>query len=109
LINAKVAITGCELLIARLGSIFVSSAQGSGRRAFVYPDIHIIIGFVNQLVPDLEDAFERLKLKYGTGLPSTLSLISGPSRTADIEKTLVLGAHGPREIHLFLLESSQFH
>ena len=53
---------------------------------------------------DLKDGFKRLKNKYGQNLPSMVCNITGPSRTADIEKTLVLGAHGPKELIVFLIE-----
>ena len=53
---------------------------------------------------DLKDGFNRLKEKYGQKLPSMISTITGPSRTADIEKTLVLGAHGPKELYVFLID-----
>lgn len=101
---AKAGATSCEYLLARTGSIMVSSAQGSGRRMMVFPESHIVIAFASQLVPDLKDALGGLKKKYPDGLPSMISVITGPSRTADIEKTLVMGAHGPRQLFVFLLE-----
>ncbi|MOA49007.1 Lactate utilization protein C [compost metagenome] len=55
---------------------------------------------------DLKDAFALLKEKYEEHLPSNITVISGPSRTADIEKTLVLGAHGPKEFYVFLIDDS---
>lgn len=98
-------ITGCEYLIARTGSILVSSALGGGRKGYIYPSIHIVIANRGQLVFDLKDAFAKLKDKYaGDGLPSMITLITGPSRTADIEKTLVLGAHGPKQLFVFFLD-----
>ena len=99
----SVGITGCEFLIARLGSIMVSSK--TSRRLNVYPEIHVVIAYVNQLVGDLKDAFAAVQAKYSGKLPSMLSVITGPSRTADIEKTLVMGAHGPRELFLILVET----
>ncbi len=102
--STKTGITRCEFLIARLGSIIVSSGQLSGRRMNVYPDVHIVLAYTSQLVPDLKDAFARLNNKYENRLPSLISLITGPSRTADIEKTLVMGAHGPKELYVFLVE-----
>jgi len=98
----SVGITGCEFLIARLGSIMVSSK--TSRRLNVYPEIHLVIAYANQLVDDLKDAFVAVQAKYAGKLPSMLSVITGPSRTADIEKTLVMGAHGPKEIFLILVE-----
>lgn len=100
--NLEVGITGCEFLIAHTGSAMVSSSQQGGRQMFVYPPIHIIIASKNQIVDYLEKAYLGIQNKYKTNLPSQITLITGPSRTADIEKTLILGAHGPRELHVFL-------
>lgn len=102
--DLKVGITGCEFLVSRLGSILVSSKNG--RRLNVYPETHVVIAYTKQLVNDLKDAFEALQAKYSGKLPSMLTVITGASRTADIEKTLVMGAHGPREIYLILVESA---
>ena len=101
---AEVGITSCEALIARNGSVMVSNKQASGRRLSIYPHHHIVIARTGQLVLDLKDAFQLIKNKYGTNMPSMISTITGPSRTADIEKTLVLGAHGPKEIFVFLVD-----
>jgi L-lactate dehydrogenase complex protein LldG len=102
--DLKVGVTGCEYLVSRLGSIMISSRQDSGRRLNVYPEVHIVIAYSSQLLEDLKDAFAAIREKYGTKLPSLISLITGPSRTADIEKTLVMGAHGPKEIYVFFTE-----
>jgi L-lactate dehydrogenase complex protein LldG len=104
LTDAQVGMTGCESLVARLGSILVSTGQMSGRQIFVFPEIHIVLANASQLVPDLKDAIARLRKKYEPRWPSMVTLITGPSRTADIEKTLVMGAHGPKELYVFLLE-----
>lgn len=100
--QVEVAFTGCEYLVARTGSVMVSSGQGSGRRLFGYSPVHIVIGRTSQLVEELSDALADMKEKYEQ-IPSQISLITGPSRTADIEKTLVLGAHGPRDFYVFLM------
>ncbi len=105
LASCDVAITGCEYLVARTGSIVLSSAQLSGRSASVYAPIHICIAFTSQLVYDLKDALHAAKEKYGGQLPSLITFATGPSRTADIEKTLVVGVHGPKEVYLFLVEN----
>ncbi len=102
--QAEVGITLCEALIARNGSVMVSNHQAAGRRLSVYPPYHIIIARTGQLVLDLRDAFLLLKTRYGYQIPSMISTITGPSRTADIEKTLVLGAHGPKELFVFLID-----
>ena len=103
-LNADVGITYCEALVARNGSVLVSNGTAAGRRLGIYPHIHIVIAYTSQLVLDLKDGFKLLKEKYPESMPSMVSNITGPSRTADIEKTLVLGAHGPKELYVFLLE-----
>lgn len=103
--QAEAGITSCEALIARNGSVFVSNANHSGRRLSIYPEVHIVLAKASQLVMDIRHAMALVREKYGKdSLPSMLSVITGPSRTADIEKTLVLGAHGPKEIYVFLIE-----
>lgn len=101
---AEVGITLCEALIARNGSVMVSNKNAAGRRLSIFPHHHIVIARTGQMVMDLKDAFKLIKNKYGTEIPSMISTITGPSRTADIEKTLVLGAHGPKELFVFLID-----
>jgi L-lactate dehydrogenase complex protein LldG len=101
---AEVGITLCEALIARNGSVMVSNGNAAGRRLSIFPHHHIVIARTGQLVLDLKDAFQLVKTKYGLQIPSMISTITGPSRTADIEKTLVLGAHGPKELFVFLVD-----
>lgn len=105
LAGCDVAITGCEILVARTGTIVMSAAQPDGRTTSVYAPVHICIAYTNQIVYDLKDALQRLKDMYGSNLPSLITFATGPSRTADIEKTLVVGVHGPKEVYLFLVES----
>jgi len=100
-----VGITRCEFLIARLGSVMISSKQISGRRMNVYPEIHVVVAYTSQLVEDIKHALKLIKTKYET-IPSMISFITGPSRTADIEKTLVMGAHGPKELYVFLIDDN---
>ena len=104
LAECDAAVTGCEALIARTGSIMMSTAQESGRTVSVYAPVHICIASANQLVYDVKDALQLLKEKYGNKLPSFITLATGPSRTADIEKTLVVGVHGPKEVFCFLVD-----
>lgn len=101
---AEVGITLCEALVARNGSVMLSNGNEAGRRLSIYPHNHVVIAYTSQLVLDLKDAFALVKQKHGNLLPSMLCNITGPSRTADIEKTLVLGAHGPKELYVFLLD-----
>jgi L-lactate dehydrogenase complex protein LldG len=104
LAGCDASITGCEYLVARTGSIMLSAAQEGGRTVSVYAPIHICIAYTHQLVYDIKDALQAFKEKYGDALPSLFTFATGPSRTADIEKTLVTGVHGPKEVYLFLVE-----
>ncbi|RZK23191.1 MAG: hypothetical protein EOO56_05905 [Hymenobacter sp.] len=102
--QAAVGLTSCEALVARTGSLVVAPATASGRRLSIYPDQHLVLARPSQVVAEIGDALQLMQQRYGAQLPSMLSLTTGPSRTADIEKTLVLGAHGPRRLTLFVLE-----
>lgn len=103
--SCDAAITGCETLIARTGTIVMSSAQQNGRTVSVYAPVHICIAYTSQLVYDVKEGLQALKEKYSLAFPSLITFASGPSRTADIEKTLVTGVHGPKEVYCFLVES----
>ena len=105
LASCDVSVTTCELLVARTGTIVLSAVQTEGRTASVYAPVHICIAYTNQLVYDLKDALQQLKEKYGNQLPSSISFATGPSRTADIEKTLVVGVHGPGEVYVVLVDA----
>ena len=107
LASADAAITMCEALVARTGSIIMSSAQKSGRTTSVYAEIHICIAFTDQLVYDVKDGLLLIKERYAGRMPSLVTFATGPSRTADIEKTLVVGVHGPKEVYVFLVERNQ--
>ncbi len=100
-------ITLCECLITRTGSMVMTSRQLAGRRLSIFPPVHIVVATTFQLVPDIKDGLAFVQKKYGDKLPSMISLVTGASRTADIEKTLVLGAHGPKELVLFLIDDGQ--
>lgn len=103
--SAPAVITGCEYLIARTGTIVLSAAQDYGRALTVYAPVHIVVASVDQIVDDIGNGIEGLLGKYLGGLPSAFFFASGPSRTGDIEKTLVKGVHGPTQVYLFLLGS----
>ncbi|PWK69252.1 L-lactate dehydrogenase complex protein LldG [Mucilaginibacter oryzae] len=102
--QAEVGFTLCEALIARNGSVLLSNGNMAGRRLSIYPPVHIVLAYTSQMVMDLKDGFKLIKTRYGSNLPSMISNVTGPSRTADIEKTLVLGAHGPKELFVFMLD-----
>jgi L-lactate dehydrogenase complex protein LldG len=103
--SADACITSCEALVARTGSLLLSSGQNMGRTAPVYYPVHIVFAFMNQVVYDIEDGIKLMKRKYGSSLPSMINLTTGPSRTADIEKTLVVGVHGPAEVYCILVNA----
>lgn len=103
--GCEASVTGCEFLIARTGTIVMSAAQQSGRTVSVYAPVHICIAYTSQLVYDIKDALQSLREKYNGNIPSLISFATGPSRTADIEKTLVTGVHGPGEVYCFLVDA----
>ncbi len=99
-----VSLTACESLIASTGTIVVSDSNAGSREIFSLPDIHLVLAYSSQVRATIKDVMRELKLKYTNGLPPQLSFITGNSRTADIEKTLVHGAHGPKSVYLFLID-----
>lgn len=105
--SADACITDCELLIGRTGSIMLSSAQNMGRTAPMYYPVHIVFAYIDQVVYDIDDAIKVMKRKYGNNIPSMINIATGPSRTADIEKTLVVGVHGPAKVYCFLINSER--
>lgn len=102
--SCEAAVTGCEFLVSRTGSVVLSSASAHGRTSSVYAPVHICIAYTDQVVYDIKDALKSLEEKYGSSFPSFVTFASGPSRTADIEKTLVTGVHGPKEVYCFLTD-----
>ncbi len=96
--SADLGVTGCECLIAQTGTIVVRT-----RAISVLPPVHLVIAHPDQLVPDLAAALAWLRRRCGGRWPDSLSFITGPSRTADIEKVLVMGAHGPKRLALHLV------
>jgi L-lactate dehydrogenase complex protein LldG len=99
--SSQATLTLAEMLVAQTGSIFVSTACG-GRGASVVAPVHVVLAGIAQLVPDLDAAFVRLRQSGALAANSLLCLITGSSRTADIEKILVHGAHGPRRLVVVL-------
>lgn len=103
--SADACITPCEAMIARTGSFLISSRQHNGRVATVFYPVHIVVAYQHQTVYDIQDGFKLIEQKYPDNPPSMVSLQTGPSRTADIEKTLVTGVHGPKEIFCFYVNA----
>lgn len=95
--SCQATVTLAECLVAATGSVFVSAACG-GRGASIVAPVHIVVATVAQLVPTLAGAFEWIETRGTIKRSSMVSLITGPSRTGDIEKIIVLGAHGPQRL-----------
>jgi L-lactate dehydrogenase complex protein LldG len=101
-----VGITGADVAVAESGSMLLLSDAGRGRMASLLPPMHIALIPAERIVQTLPDAFALLKSEYGDQLlrdRSNLAIISGPSRTADIELSLTLGVHGPKEVHVIVI------
>jgi L-lactate dehydrogenase complex protein LldG len=98
-------ITECDALIAQTGSVLVTSRSAGGRALSVLPPHHVVLARREQLIADLPEAFALLKQNYESNYPSFISLITGPSRTGDIERILVLGAHGPKRLTILCLDA----
>lgn len=101
--RCDVGITECDALVAQTGTLVVTSRSSGGRALSVLPPHHLVIARREQLVADLPAAFEAIQQKYAPNYPSMISLVTGPSRTGDIERILVLGAHGPKKLTVILI------
>ncbi|HYG24263.1 MAG TPA: LUD domain-containing protein [Verrucomicrobiae bacterium] len=101
--SCDVGITECDALVAQTGSVLVTNRTCGGRALSVLPPHHIVLARRDQLVRDLPAAFQWLRRTYDGNYPSMISFITGPSRTGDIERILVLGAHGPRRLTIFMV------
>ncbi len=106
----QVSITGCESLLASSGSLLVSSTKNS-RALTIWPPVHVVIAKRSQLVLDMKEAMQMMRNRYGRNMPSMMSFITGPSRTSDLPASdaeplpqMVVGAHGPIELILFLID-----
>jgi L-lactate dehydrogenase complex protein LldG len=101
--SCDAGISECDALIAQTGSVLVTNRSAGGRALSVLPPHHVVLARRDQLLRDLPAAFELLKKKYGANYPSMISFITGPSRTGDIERILVLGAHGPKKLTILMV------
>lgn len=102
--KCSVGITACDALVAQTGSILLTVRSAGGRALSVLPPHHLVVAQINQLVADLPAALEILSARYVGNFPSFATFITGPSRTGDIERILVLGAHGPRMLTVILVQ-----
>lgn len=96
-----VGITGCFCAVAETGTLLLLSGPRTPATVSLLPETHIALVEASRIVATMEDAFALLRAERGE-VPRALNFISGPSRTGDIEQTIVLGAHGPRRVHLLL-------
>ena len=106
IIRSDIGITGADYAVAETGSIVVVPRKGLSRLVSVVPPIHLALVRAQDVVESLDDVFLFRRLEYyqnGSDMGSYLNFITGPSRTADIEQTLVVGVHGPKEVHMVLL------
>ena len=106
LAESGMGITGADYAIAETGSVVVLPRRGLSRLVSVVPPVHVAIVRPSDVVGTLDDLFTLRRLEYvrnGGEMGSYLNFITGPSRTADIEQTIVVGVHGPREVHMALL------
>jgi L-lactate dehydrogenase complex protein LldG len=98
-------ITECDALVAQTGTVLVTSRSAGGRALSCLPPHHVVIAKLSQLVADLPEAMLLVKQRYSGNYPSMISFITGPSRTGDIERIIVLGAHGPKRLTIFCLQN----
>lgn len=96
------SVTPCFAAVAESGGIVTLSGPDTPSTLNFVPDNHIVVVRASQVLPHFEDLWARLRAS-GRPMPRTVNIISGPSRTADIEQTIQLGAHGPRRLHILLI------
>jgi L-lactate utilization protein LutC len=105
LLSAGVGITSCDLAIAETGTLMMCSGPGHERVASLTPPMHIAIVEQSQIAPDLMDAFQWLAARGLDALPGNVTLITGPSKTGDIELQLTTGVHGPGRWRVIVIHS----
>lgn len=105
LFAAEAGISGVDYLVAETGTVVLRARPGEPRSLSLLPPVHIAVATRRQLIPDLFDLFEGTIGNGQPGLPTCLTLITGPSKTGDIELRLVTGVHGPGEVHVILVDA----
>jgi len=102
-----VSLTPCLAAIAETGTLMLVSGEATPTTLNFLPDTHIVVLRANQVVAGYEDGWDLLRQRPGEGpeaLPRVVNFITGPSRTGDIEQKIELGAHGPRRLHVILVD-----
>ena len=103
--QCDVGITECDALVAQTGTVLVTSRTAGGRALTCLPPHHVVLARREQMVPDLPAAMQLVQQKFGDKYPSMISFITGASRTGDIERILVLGAHGPKKLTIICCDA----
>lgn len=98
----QVGVSGCFCAVAETGTLMLLSGPRSPATVSLLPETHIALVDASRIVATMEDAFALLRAERGA-MPRAINFISGPSRTGDIEQTIVLGAHGPCRVHLIVI------
>jgi L-lactate dehydrogenase complex protein LldG len=93
--------------VAETGTLALTSGPANPTSLNFLPDNHIVVIAAKDVAGDYETVWRRLRESFGTALPRTVNLVTGPSRTADIEQTLILGAHGPRRLHVIVVGEAE--
>ena len=96
------SVTTCIAGIAEIGSVMLAAGPDSPTTLNFVPDDHIVVLHATQIVRHFEDAWNVLRARP-EGMPRATNIVSGPSRTGDVEQTIQLGAHGPRRVHVILV------
>ena len=100
----QVSVTGAFAGIAETGTVVMASGPDHPVSLNLLPDTHVVVLRESDIVGGYEDAWGRLRARYGKNLmPRTVNTITGPSRTGDIEQAMELGAHGPRRLHILVV------
>jgi L-lactate dehydrogenase complex protein LldG len=103
--NDEVSLTPALAAIAETGTLMLTSGPERPTTLNFLPETHIVLLRADQVVGGMEEAWTTLRERYGRGvMPRTVNLVTGPSRSADIEQTLQMGAHGPRRLHIILVD-----
>lgn len=98
-----VGITGSFCAIAETGTLMLLSGPATPAAASLLPETHIAVVSADRIVAGMEEAWQRVRQEHGA-LPRAVNFVSGPSRTGDIEQTIVLGAHGPYRVHIVVVQ-----
>lgn len=100
-----VSLTDCECLVAQTGSVLLSDDLSGSRLSYALPDVLLVFATTDQIVGGVKEAFRYVRNHHGNKMPSQLTFVTGPSRTTDIEQTLVIGANGIRQVAVFLVDA----